>query len=133
VLEHRDLTKRIIGLAIEVHRLTGPGLLESVYTACQAFELEQAGIPLLRQVSVPVFYKGLQMPLEHVHADWNRCHAKLGGLHRPGGTIHRPPVANRRTGCCGSVEKPIRRICGNVCLRPLTLMNLSVGSQLHYA
>ena len=63
MLEHRDLTERIIGLAIEVHRQTGPGLLESVYAACLVFELEQAGIPLARQVGVPVFYKGMQMPL----------------------------------------------------------------------
>ena len=63
MLERRDLTERIIGLAIEVHRQTGPELLQSVYTACLAFELEQAGISLMRQVSVPVFYKGRQMPL----------------------------------------------------------------------
>jgi GxxExxY protein len=48
VLEHRELTERIIGLAIEVHRQTGPGLLESVYAECLGFELEQAGILVLR-------------------------------------------------------------------------------------
>ena len=63
VLEHRELTERIIGLAIEVHRNTGPGLLESVYAAFLAFELGQAGIPLLRQIGVPVFYKGMRIPL----------------------------------------------------------------------
>jgi GxxExxY protein len=63
MLEHQDLTERIIGLAIEVHRQAGPGLLESVYAACLAFELEQAGIPLLRQVGVPVFYKGMRIPM----------------------------------------------------------------------
>jgi GxxExxY protein len=63
MLEHRDLTDRIIGLAIEVHRQTGPGLLESVYAGCLGFELERAGIPLLRQVGIPVFYKGTQIPL----------------------------------------------------------------------
>jgi GxxExxY protein len=63
MLEHRELTERIIGLAIEVHRQTGPGLLESVYAACLGFELEQAGIPFLRQVAIPVFYKGMQIPL----------------------------------------------------------------------
>jgi PD-(D/E)XK nuclease superfamily len=39
VLQHQALTERIIGLAIEVHRKTGPGLLESVYAACLYFEL----------------------------------------------------------------------------------------------
>ena len=63
MLEHRHLTERTIGLAIEVHRQTGPGLLESVYAACMGFELEQAGIPVLRQFGIPVFYKGMQLPL----------------------------------------------------------------------
>jgi GxxExxY protein len=40
----RRLTKRIIGLAIEVHRVLGPGLLESVYAACPCQELKHAGI-----------------------------------------------------------------------------------------
>ena len=53
----------MIGLAIEVHRNTGPGLLESVYAACLCLELEQAGIPLSRQVSIPVTYKGMSLPL----------------------------------------------------------------------
>ncbi len=44
MLGHQELTGRIIALAIEVHRQTGPGLLEPVYAACEAFELEQAGI-----------------------------------------------------------------------------------------
>ena len=56
MLQHQALTERIIGLAIEVHRKTGPGLLESVYAACLCFELEHAGIPLSRQVSIPVTY-----------------------------------------------------------------------------
>ena len=60
---HQVLTERIIGLAIEVHRRTGPGLLESVYAACLCFELEQAGIPLSRQVNIPVSYKSMTIPL----------------------------------------------------------------------
>jgi PD-(D/E)XK nuclease superfamily protein len=40
----RELTERAIGLAIEVHRLTGPGMLESVYEGCLRHELEQAGV-----------------------------------------------------------------------------------------
>ena len=58
MLEHRDLTERIIGLAIEVNRTIGPGLLESVYEACLCLELKRAGIPFRRQVSMPVVYKG---------------------------------------------------------------------------
>jgi GxxExxY protein len=44
VLPHPELTKRVIGLAIEVHRNTGPGLLESVYAEFLALELERAEI-----------------------------------------------------------------------------------------
>ena len=63
MLEHRDLTERIIGLAIEVHRTIGPGLLESVYEACLCLELKRAGIPFRRQVSMPVVYKGTLISL----------------------------------------------------------------------
>jgi GxxExxY protein len=63
MLAYRDLTNRIIGLAIEVHRTIGPGLLESVYAECLCDELAQAGIPFQRQVGVPVTYKGKTLPL----------------------------------------------------------------------
>ena len=56
-----ELTARIIGLAIEVHRQTGPGLLESVYEGCLCHEFEHARIKSSRQVAVPVIYKGLQL------------------------------------------------------------------------
>ncbi len=52
------LTDRVIGLAIEVHRHTGPGLLESVYEQCLCHELTDAGIAFARQVVVPIMYKG---------------------------------------------------------------------------
>src|SRR5471030_793817 len=58
MLTHRDLSNLIIGLAIEVHRNVGPGLLESVYAECLSDELGQAGIPFQREVTVPVIYKG---------------------------------------------------------------------------
>ncbi len=50
------LTERVIGLAIDVHRELGPGLLESVYEECLCFELTQAGIPFRRQVAIPIVY-----------------------------------------------------------------------------
>jgi GxxExxY protein len=58
VLLQRELTEQIIGLAIEVHRETGPGLLESVYEQCMCHELSEAGIQFERQVTIPVFYQG---------------------------------------------------------------------------
>jgi GxxExxY protein len=53
------LTEQVIGLAIEVHRHTGPGLLESVYEQCLCHELCAAGIPFERQVAIPVIYKDM--------------------------------------------------------------------------
>jgi GxxExxY protein len=55
------LTEKIIGVAIEVHRQLGPGLLESAYEECLCFELKQAGIAFRRQVSLPVTYKSIQL------------------------------------------------------------------------
>lgn len=57
-MEHRELSNKVIGLAIEVHKTVGPGLLEHVYQTCLCLELEAAGIPFRREVSVPVVYKG---------------------------------------------------------------------------
>ena len=55
------LTDRVIGLAIEVHRHTGPGLLESEYELCLCRELADAGIAFTRQVTIPVLYKGAEV------------------------------------------------------------------------
>ena len=63
MLLHQNLSERVIGLAIEVHRTIGPGLLESVYRQCLAFELEQAAIPVQTEVAIPVIYKNRTLPL----------------------------------------------------------------------
>jgi GxxExxY protein len=64
-MDERDrldlLTRRIIGAAIEVHRVPGPGLLESAYEACLAFELTQSGLSFRQQVPLPVRYKQVQL------------------------------------------------------------------------
>jgi GxxExxY protein len=60
-VENDPLTERIIGLAIDIHRQLGPGLLESAYEECLAFELQQAGIAFERQISVPVVYKSIRL------------------------------------------------------------------------
>ena len=49
---------RIIGAAIEVHRELGPGLLESAYKTCLAYELTQRRLGVLREAPVPVVYRG---------------------------------------------------------------------------
>ena len=56
--ERRDpLTERIIGLAIEVHKFLGPGLLESAYEECLCFELASQNVPFERQVPLAIDYK----------------------------------------------------------------------------
>jgi len=53
-----QLTSEIIGSAIEVHRNLGPGLLESTYEECIAFELQERKLVVQRQHEIPVLYKG---------------------------------------------------------------------------
>ena len=56
-----ELTKGIIGAAIEVHRALGPGLLESAYEQCLCRELTLRKVPFERQLSLPVEFKGLRL------------------------------------------------------------------------
>ena len=56
-----ELTERIIGCAIEVHRNLGPGLLESIYEKALCYEFNQRGIRFESQVIVPVIYKGCNL------------------------------------------------------------------------
>jgi len=57
----RDFTPQIIGAAIKVHRRLGPGLLESAYEACLAYELEQLGFRIERQKAVPLVYNSVRL------------------------------------------------------------------------
>jgi GxxExxY protein len=56
-----QLTDKIIGAAIEVHRTLGPGLLESAYEECLCYELSQLGLGFQRQVELPVRYKRVNL------------------------------------------------------------------------
>ncbi len=62
--EHQinDLSKKIIGAAIEVHRNLGPGLLENTYQVALLHELKLNGINALMEVEVPFIYKGMKLP-----------------------------------------------------------------------
>ena len=55
------ITESIIGAAIEVHRALGPGLLESAYEACLAFELAQRGLRVKQQKPLPVIYREVKL------------------------------------------------------------------------
>jgi len=67
------LSREVIGAAIEVHRVMGPGLIESVYEKCLQRELELRGIPATKQMAVSVEYKGL------VFEDNLRCDLLVAG------------------------------------------------------
>jgi GxxExxY protein len=57
-LAHNDITRQIIGAAMEVHSTLGPGFLESVYEAAMSIELNLGKVPYERQKPIPVMYKG---------------------------------------------------------------------------
>lgn len=60
-MEVNKVTEIIIGCAIEVHKLLGPGLLESAYEDCLAYELIKSGLKVERQKAVPVIYKEIHL------------------------------------------------------------------------
>jgi len=61
MIKGNQLTNEIIGSAIEVHRNLGPGLLESTYEECMAFELQGRSLVVKRQHEIPVLYKGRKL------------------------------------------------------------------------
>lgn len=60
-MEINQLTEKIIGCAIEVHKRLGPGLLESAYEECLSYELKSVGLAIERQVPIPVVYKDIKL------------------------------------------------------------------------
>jgi len=61
MLHEEELTERIIGALIEVHRTLGPGLLESAYQACTAREFALRGFPFEQELPLPLEYKGVHV------------------------------------------------------------------------
>jgi GxxExxY protein len=60
-MEINKITEKIIGCAIEVHRYLGPGMLESAYEECLAYELGKNGLSFERQKSIPIIYKEVKI------------------------------------------------------------------------
>jgi GxxExxY protein len=58
-----SVTESIIGAAMKVHSALGPGLLESAYQACLAYELRKKGLDIKVQVELPVVYESVQVDL----------------------------------------------------------------------
>lgn len=60
-MTENELSKIIIGCAIEVHKQLGPGLLESAYQECLFFELKKAGLMVRKEVPMPIVYKEIKL------------------------------------------------------------------------
>ena len=60
-MDINKISGMIIGCAIEVHKVLGPGLLESAYEECLYFELQKAGLKVERQKPIPVVYKEIKL------------------------------------------------------------------------
>jgi GxxExxY protein len=60
-MESEDITNIVIGCAMKVHSVLGPGLLESAYETCLVYELKKNCVKVLSQVALPVTYDGVQL------------------------------------------------------------------------
>ena len=60
-MDINKLTGQVIGAAIEVHKILGPGLLESAYEECLCHELKLRALPFERQKGLPIEYKGVSL------------------------------------------------------------------------
>ena len=60
-MQYNEITGGIIGAAIEVHKVLGPGLLESAYEECLSYELVEKGLKFERQKAIPVVYKNIKL------------------------------------------------------------------------
>jgi GxxExxY protein len=65
-MDMEDLTREVIGAGIEVHRMLGPGFLESIYEKAMTVQLRARGIPFQRQVEVPIQFKTVDVGLHRL-------------------------------------------------------------------
>jgi len=60
-MTENEIAKKIIGLALEVHKALGPGLLESAYKECLAFKLQNSGIQIQKEKPMPLIYENVKL------------------------------------------------------------------------
>jgi len=93
-LIHEGLTEQIIGAAIEVHKVLGPGLLEPAYEECVCHELSLRNLKFERQLSIPVLYKRrkfrLWIPAGFISGEYRRIRVEV---HRTCPPNPRSPIA----------------------------------------
>lgn len=109
MLLHEQLTNRILGAAIDVHRSPGPGLAESSYHAAMAIAFLDVGLHFEREPSLPVFYKGQQV-----------------GTHRPDFIVERSVVVELK------VVKSFELVFTTQVLTYLRLTGLRVGLLINF-
>jgi GxxExxY protein len=61
IMIENQISEKIIGCAIEVHKQLGPGLLESAYQACLDYELRESGLSVKKEIPMPIVYKDIQL------------------------------------------------------------------------
>lgn len=64
--KYEDLTRRIIGCSMEVHKIIGNGFQEVIYQRCLAIELTHQGLEFVREQEMPIFYKNFEVGLRRV-------------------------------------------------------------------
>jgi GxxExxY protein len=64
-MNENELSYKIIGIALELHKNIGPGLLESAYENALAHDLRESGLTIAQQVSMPFIYKELKMDVAY--------------------------------------------------------------------
>jgi GxxExxY protein len=62
-MTENEISEKIIGCAIEVHKILGPGLLESAYLECLYYELQKAGLKVEKQKPLPLIYKDVKLDI----------------------------------------------------------------------
>lgn len=62
-MSENEIAKKIVDVCLKIHKLLGPGLLESVYEEVLAYELGKMGFPLVRQTGIPVTYESVRMDI----------------------------------------------------------------------
>ena len=72
-----DVTSRIIGVCIEVHRTLGPGFQEVIYQRALALELQGSGLGFSREVEIPVYYKGKEIGKRRVDFVIEECMVEI--------------------------------------------------------
>ena len=60
-MNENELSKIVIGLALQVHRDLGPGLLENTYKECLYYKIQKAGLEVRKEVALPVVYEGVNL------------------------------------------------------------------------